>query len=152
MVSESATSDGRGNIKLTRVVIENNFANNSGGAVFMRRTHALRIERSAIVGNTIFGVNSFGPAIEIQGGILTVTDTTISDNVSADQPHAPVINLFGGAQATIRRSTIVGAPSQPLIANVAFGVSTVDLASTILATTGTSCVRGDIDGGSLAVV
>ena len=66
-------NDGNGNVKLVRVVVENNFSNGSGGGVFMIGTRSLRIERSAIVDNTAFGENSFGSAVEIQGGTLTIT-------------------------------------------------------------------------------
>lgn len=136
-------NDGNGTVKLTRVVVENNFSNGSGGGVFMQTTRSLRIERSAIVDNTAFGVNSFGSAIEIQGGTLTIADTTISGNSAPDRDGLTVIDLFGGAVATIRRSTIVGGPSRSLIGNFAFGTATVDLADTILQASGSSCVGRD---------
>ena len=63
-----------------------------------------------------------------------------------------MIDLFGGAVATIRRSTIVGGPSRNLIGNFAFGTATVDLADTILQASGSSCVGRDPANGPISLV
>lgn len=134
-------NDGKGKVKLVRVVIEGNFANRHGAGIFMHAKDAsLRIERSAIVNNRIDSSNATGIALDLNAETVTISDTTISGNRS-DRAGAVVINVNEGTAATIRRSTILGEGSQVLLANFFASPATVDIAATILQGGGTGCSR-----------
>jgi len=132
---------GDGNVKLIRVVIEDNFGNGSGAGIAMRFTRSLRIERSAIVNNNLDSTAT-GIALATFGGEVTISDTTISGNI-ATRVDRPLIDIGGATNATIRRSTIVGQQSQRLIVNTfpGGGASRVDIGATLLQGVGTSCDR-----------
>ena len=111
--SDSAHGGGifnEGDLTLSQVIVEDNFANNEGGGVYNAPGATLSIDRSTIRRNqTNFSIGN-GGGISNHEGQLDITTSTITENQagSTDQDLASGggIATFGSSTTTISRSTI----------------------------------------------
>jgi trimeric autotransporter adhesin len=95
------------NLTLGDVIIRNNTAGFSAGAIFGEGGAALHVVDSTISGNRALDGN--GGAFNFNGGSLTIWDSTITDNEAALDPgDADTGGVYTSATLEIRNSTISG--------------------------------------------
>lgn len=129
---------GNGSVTLTDSVLSGNSAMNGGGAIFSFQ-RAVYIRSSILSGNQ----SQFGGAISLEGGLLQIDQSTLSDNSA--NVNGGAINGRSTGPITIENSTISGNQA----ANSGGGIYLLDAGSASVGNSTFSHNSAGISGGAI---